>query len=158
MSKIKKSFTLIELVVVVILIGIVYFIVLDNYSIKEDKFLKIEQLYSKMPKNCEFLVFANGKNIELTTNKSFNFTIKNPKIYKLINNNLKRVFLLNYNNDEVIFRYIKHNNIGSNYILQTDNNIYVFTPFNIIKTSNLETAKKLMINKDLWPTDGDYYR
>jgi len=158
MPKLKFSFTLIELIVVVILMGVVYFIVLSNYSKQHLPFIKITQLYNTLPKNCKFIVFQDSNNIELIHNKKYNFHIKDPHLFKIVNNELENIKLPYYKNKQIIFEYIKHNNIQNSYILKSNEGVFLFTPFKIIKTDSLENAKELFLNEKFLPSDGNYYK
>jgi len=151
MSKIK-SFTLIELIIVIIIFGITSYLVFSNIKttihplITPDKFRE---------------VFLPTGNLYIFRNKIYNdknitnISITNPIVY---DKNLKQIIFNRYKDKEVLFKYSIKNGIQNSYILECNEGIFVFKPLYTIKVNSLKEAQKLFSLEKYLPTDGNYYK
>jgi Tfp pilus assembly major pilin PilA len=181
MSKLnlKNSFTLIELIIVVLLIGLVYSIAIGFYSKKEsvkiDDLTKLkEKLLSFKTEEKDKITFVMyddcKKNAVLINNKPTYKDIDididgNIEVYTIdMYGNLKRVefldILIDGKKENVCFRFnIFPNNSNNSYIVKLKNRYYIVKPYfeQIQTTSALNKAIDLYINEKLLPKAGNYY-
>jgi hypothetical protein len=150
MSKLK-SFTLIELLIVVVLIGLVSFLVIKPPPFTSSK--SITDLRDILYPNGVFYKFEDSEIIEKNDkNISSSLAINNPTIYiydgyEFVKKPMK---LLQ-------FKYRVKNGIGDSFILKCDEGVYVFKPFSITKVKDLYQAENLFLLKNYMPKEGEYY-
>jgi len=116
MSKIKNSFTLIELLIVIILMGLFYFLSISLITYKKSS--NIKDLYTDL--------YPDGK-IDIS---KFNCNIYDYYDGKL--RNIKKKF------------YFVKNGIGDSFILDCDNKVYLFRPFDIKEYNSTDEAIETM--------------
>jgi prepilin-type N-terminal cleavage/methylation domain-containing protein len=152
----KLAFTLLELIIVVIIIGIVSFLVI--------KFPKNNSLSSLTPFGLrnyfyptgKLVVFEDGINIT-DKNKSVNLKLTLPVVYVYEDNEWKIKNFNKFNNKEVVFEYEIKNGVQKPFILKCDEGIYVFKPLFVYKVSSLQEAKDLYFNKQYALEKGKIY-
>ena len=141
-----KAFSLIELILVVLLIGLVSFLVikLPNFN----KSYSFENLRELLYPNGEFYLFENG-NMIIKNNeaKEINFRYKN---FEVMNLNYERVEFPKFENRKVLFYYKMRNGIGDVLIVKS-NNVYFFKPLWVLKFKNIASLKKYI--DSLQPTE-----
>ena len=175
----KHSFTLIELILVVLIMGLIYSLAIGRFYSKEN--LKIDNIANlkeslllfkeKGDDKITFVLYDNcNKNAVLIndalTYENIDFdifdelviydldTYLNPKIKDYPN------ILLKGKSYDVCFKFTIYPN-GSNdsYIVKNDSKYYVFKPYfeelKIVKT--LDKAIETFLEKDLLPGPGTYY-
>ena len=141
-----KSFTLIELIVVVVILSVVSYLVLTSIKTLNTQIITPDKLKDTFWPNGVFYLFREG-------NKSIKLT--NPIVY---DKNLNIIHFQKYKNKEVLFRYKIKNGIQNSYILKCNEGIFVFKPLEIIKVNSLNQAKKILSYKDYLPIEGSYYK
>jgi prepilin-type N-terminal cleavage/methylation domain-containing protein len=148
----KLGFSLIELIIVVLIIGVVSFLVikLPSFYFSAD----IADMLSKLSPNGEITVYKDGK---ISSNKKVDFNCKNIEVYLFKNGEFQKAVYDKENEKEVLFKYSVHNGIGESLILNCDNKWYVFKPFKIIKADSFKEAKDKFLNKKYFPKEGSYY-
>jgi prepilin-type N-terminal cleavage/methylation domain-containing protein len=175
----KLAFTLIELIVVIIIIGIVSFLVIKLPSFSSPK-ITIENLREMLYPNGEFYLFddgnevilingkwkmGNGKLKELKSKEDLEEAIKNsnlnlsfnlPEIY-IYNGEFKKKDFGYLFDKKIIFKYGMKNGIGDSFILKNGNSYYIFKPFYIKKVNNFEKAKEEFLLNKFEPKEGEYY-
>jgi prepilin-type N-terminal cleavage/methylation domain-containing protein len=147
----KPAFTLFELIIVVVLIGIIYAIVLSNFHTKKEfKILKLENLKEsllplwKKGNRVDLILYDEYKKAALVTNGEINSSYK-PQIslsfFKDIESftidrfgALKKIefapLLVNSEIKKVDFRFtLFQNGSSSSYIIKKDENYYLFFPY-----------------------------
>ena len=151
----KKAFSLFELILVIILIGIVYSLVLGkitsrkNIHINNIKDLKATLLHRGLKK---LIVYDKcTKTIPNTINPNI---FKNIEVYNLINNNIEKIefnpIKIKDNIYDVCLKFeIFNNRSSSSFIIKKDKNYYVFHPyFRQTKVfDNIEDATDDLTNK-----------
>jgi prepilin-type N-terminal cleavage/methylation domain-containing protein len=176
----KLAFTLIELIVVIIIIGIVSFLVIKLPSFSSPK-ITIENLREILYPNGEFYLFKNGKEIILVDGKlktkdgklknlsdkedleeaikksKLNINFIAPIVFKYDGEEFKKEDFGYLFDEKVIFKYSVKNGIGDSFILKNDNNYYVFKPFYIKKVNSFDKAKEEFLLNKYAPKVGEYY-
>ncbi len=175
----SKAFTLFELLIVIILIGLIYGLFvssLHNKEVQSDaitllsmKKTLLKQSYEKKSEivclePCqECFIYNDGEKSEA---KAFSLFKTPPKVYKkdYYGRLEKQQFLPLFNKEnvqqDVCFRFSVFNNkSSSNYILEADEKFYVFPAYmrDVNMTKTLEEATKLFDNKSLLPKDSRDY-
>jgi len=117
MSKIKSSFTLIELLIVIILMGLFYFLSIGLITYKKSS-SDIRDLYTDL--------YPNGK-IDIS---KFNCSVYDYYDGKL--REFKKKF------------YVVKNGIGDSFILDCDNKVYLFRPFDIKEYNSTDESIESM--------------
>lgn len=176
----KLAFTLIELIIVVMIVGLVSFLVIKLPSFSSPT-LSIENLRDILYPNGEFYLFDNGKELVLINEK---WKMKNGK-FKEIKNNKDLEEALNkskinisffapivyvYNGEEfkrkefndffdkkIVFKYKVKNGVGDSFILKNGDDYYIFKPFFIKKVNSFEKAKEEFLLTKYMPRVGEYY-
>ncbi len=151
MSKLK-SFTLIELLIVVVLIGVISFLTIKLPTFKENKIIKIEELRDYFYPNGTLIITPD----KIISSKKIDIKITNPKVF-IYNGEFKEKIFSDYNNSKVIFKYTQKNGINESFILKCNEGIYVFKPFYIKKVSSFNEAKKEFLLTAYQPKEGAYY-
>jgi prepilin-type N-terminal cleavage/methylation domain-containing protein len=176
----KLAFTLIELIVVIIIIGLVSFLVIKLPSFSSPK-IKIEDLRNYLYPNGSFFLFDDGKEIVLVNGKfkmkngkfmkikdeedldkaikksNINISFDIPVVYKYDGEVFKRKDFGYFFNKKIVFKYDVKNGIGDNFILKNGSDYYVFKPFYIKKVNNFEKAKNEFLLTRYMPKVGEYY-
>ena len=169
----KLAFTLIELIIVIIIIGIASFLVIKLPSFSSPK-TTIENLREYLYPNGEFYLFDDGKemvlknkkwkkikneeDLEEVINKSkINISFYAPVDYQYDGQEFKRENFGYFFDKKIIFKYSVKNGIGESFILKNGEDYYVFKPFFIKKTSSFEEAKREFLLSKFTPKEGYYY-
>jgi prepilin-type N-terminal cleavage/methylation domain-containing protein len=176
----KLAFTLIELIVVIIIIGLVSFLVIKLPSFSSPK-INVENLRDYLYPNGTFYLFDDGKEIILINEKWKNeygklIDIKNqedlekitdknkinvsffaPEVYIYDGESFKQKDFGYFFNKKIIFKYSVENGIGDSFILKNGNDFYVFKPFYIKKVASFERAKEEFLLNKFIPKEGSYY-
>jgi len=153
----KLAFTLIELIIVILIIGIVSALVIKLPSIAASK-PKIEDLRNYLYPNGVFYLLDDGEEIATKEkNTTLNIKFFAPEVYKYNGEEFKKVEFGRLNNKKIIFKYEVKNGIGDSFILKNEDAYYVFKPFFIKKYSSFEEAKKAFLLTEYMPKEGDYY-
>jgi len=140
----RVAFSLIELIIVVILIGLVSFLVikLPKYTFSP---LTPYDLRSYFHPNGKLWVFENGSNIT-DKNKSINFKLTLPVVY-VYEKGWKIKHFKPYLNKKVVFFYEIKRGIQNSFILKSEEGIFVFKPLFIYKVNSIQEAKEIYFNK-----------
>ncbi len=175
-----NAFSLIELIVVILLLGVMYSLVLTNFKSKKDvKVMSFKELPSYLQKldldiDGVFLIYGNKcnkekllsgenqyqDNIDLPFNKSF-------KTYKMNNFEIIKEFdyddmVLDKKEQHVCFKLnLRKGKFVDKIILKTASKYLLFVPFfQTIKTfDSLLGAQKAYLQTDLYPKNtDDYYK
>ena len=149
----KLAFTLFELIIVVIIIGIVSFLVLKLPSFSNSKSIKIEDLRDVLYPNGKLIITSN----KIISTKKINIKITNPEVFVFRDNILLRKNFKDLNNSKILFEYNVKNGIGDSFILKCNEGIYVFKPFKIIKVFSFSEAKNRYLNISYQPREGSFY-
>ncbi len=149
----KLAFTLFELIIVVIIIGIVSFLVLKLPSFSNSKSIKIEDLRDVLYPNGKLIITSN----KIISTKKINIKITNPEVFVFRDNILLRKNFKDLNNSKILFEYNVKNGIGDSFILKCNEGIYVFKPFKIIKVFSFSEAKNRYLNMSYQPREGSLY-
>lgn len=175
-----KAFTLIELIVVIVLIGIVFSLALNSYMSKEkkEKLYSLKDLTFYIQKNttlangtffiygdlCQNAVFRTS-NLQDIQAPNFGFTNQ----YKVVKENiLERFVLVDFESnrfkekkEKTCFALsYKNGRFFDKYIINTNNISFVLSPFeqSIEGFETLELAQKAYMKNDLYPSNiDDYY-
>lgn len=142
---VNKSFTLIELLIVIIIIGIVYFLALPSIHHSNPQ-IKITNLRNYIH-NSTLYIFDDYSN-----NKKLNLDIDNIKVYDF---NLQKKLFSKYKDKNIIFKYEVKNGIGDSFILECNKGIFVFKPLHIYKVNSLNEAKHFL--DKYRPIKGSFY-
>ena len=154
----KVAFTLIELILVVILMGLISFLVIRLPSFVNKRKVTILTLRDYLYPNGEFYLFENGNEIAIKDkNSTLNINFEAPKIYVYNGNYFKQKTFLDLGSKKVIFKYMVKNGIGDSFILQNGDKFYVFKPFLIKEFNSFSAAKDFFLLRKYEPKIGDYY-
>ena len=154
----KIAFTLIELILVVILIGLISFLVIRLPSFVSSKEVTVLTLRKYLYPNGKFYLFSNGDEIAVKDkNLTLNLNFETPEVYVYNGNYFKQKEFNDLGNKKVIFKYIVKNGIGESFILQNGNKFYVFKPFLIKEFNSFSAAKDFFLLRNYQPKIGDYY-
>jgi len=140
----KVAFSLIELIIVVILIGLVSFLVIRLPKFNSP-FLTPYDLRNYFHPNGKLWVFEDGSNIT-DKNKSINFKLTLPVVY-VYENGWKIKHFKPYLNKKVVFFYKIKRGIQNSFILKSEEGIFVFKPLFIYKANSIQEAKEIYFNK-----------
>jgi len=151
MSKIK-AFTLIELIIVVILVGIISYIAVANIKTAINPAITPDKFRDILSPNANLFIFRDSISIDKNIS---NIKITNPVVY---DKDLKKINFKNYNDKIVVFKYTIKNGIQNSYILACNEGIFVFKPLETIKTTSLQKAKELLNMSEYLPKEGSYYK
>jgi len=150
----KLAFTLIELILVVILIGLISFLVIKLPSFSSANHITILNLREFLYPNGKFYLFKNGKEVAVKDkNYTLNLNFQLPVIY-IYNGSF---FEKKYFENDIVFEYKVKNGIGDSFILENGNEFYVFKPFLIRKFNSLNKAKEFFLLNKYQPKIGEYY-
>ncbi len=174
-----RAFTLIEIIVVIILIGVIFSLVLSNFTStsRKNSLLKmkdlplyIKKMYPKVDstlymygENCDKSVISlnNDSYIETPT---FGFRKENTILNINISQDFRKVTFLETRIDKkkenICFKLDFHNGrFFDKFIMTSKNTYYLFSPFyQEIKTfKTLEDAQKAYKNNALYPNSIDEY-
>jgi prepilin-type N-terminal cleavage/methylation domain-containing protein len=183
MIRSKKGFTLFELIIVVVIIGVVYALVISNFS--NDKRVKIAGLKEikeaisplwKRGKRVDLYIYDNCQKAvafinyeidesdkEITLNME---EFKELEVYKSdALEGIKRVefnpILINSKSYDVCLQYTLFPN-GSNsaYIVKSDGNYYIYHPIieDVEVVDNLELAKERLLHEKYSKADMDEFK
>ncbi len=153
-----RSFTLIELLIVVILIGIVSFLVVRVPAIMQPP-LQIEELRDYLSPDGKLIVFEDGEAVVLKNRekRETDLLISHPVVYKFVENRFEEVHFEPIGNRRVLFSYTVRHGLGDYFILGCDEGYFVFKPLIIQKKRTFEEAKRLFLFSDYQPFPGEYY-
>ncbi|AZV45731.1 hypothetical protein C3L23_00085 [Nautilia sp. PV-1] len=148
----KLAFSLIELIIVILIIGIVSFLVirLPSFYFSSD----ITDLQSRLSPNGEITVYKNGT---VVSSKKVIFNCENPEVYEFINGSFEKKIYQKENEKTPVFKYRVENGAGESFILKCKNVWYVFKPFRILKFKNENEAENTFLNSKYFPKIGSYY-
>jgi prepilin-type N-terminal cleavage/methylation domain-containing protein len=152
----KLAFTLIELIIVILIIGIVSFLVVRLPSFATSA-VKIEELREYLYPNGEFYLLEDGEEIVKDKNLTLNIKFFAPEIYKYDGKEFKKVDFGYLKDKRIIFKYKVKNGIGDSFILKNGDTYYVFKPFYIKKVDSFERAKEDFLLIRYMPKEGEFY-
>jgi len=154
----KLAFTLIELILVVILIGIISFLVIRLPSFVSKQEVSILTLRKFLYPNGRFYLFENGEELAVKDkNSTLNIPFETPVVYVYNGKFFTKKYFGYLNNKKIVFEYRVKNGIGDSFILQNGNKFYVFKPFLIKEFSDFDDAKNFFLLERYQPKIGDYY-
>ena len=159
-APVRASFSLIEIIIVVILIGIASAIIITNPSKTSAAKINILQLRKILYPDGIYYLFDDGSDfvVKKDENRSgLNIEINFPKVYIYKNGEFVEKDFSEYKNKKIVFEYRVYNGIGESFILHSGNFFYVFKPFQIFKTDNMDRAEELFLNKAYFPAEGEVY-
>jgi hypothetical protein len=146
----KLAFSLVELLIVIVLIGLISFLVIKLPSFSFPKSISVAGLRDALYPDGEMKVLINGK---IISDKKVEFNCKNPEVFEYVNGQFEKK---EYDKD-IIFKYTVKNGIGDSFILKCENGYYVFKPFDIKKTDSFAKAEILFTNNEYKLEEGNYY-
>jgi len=149
----KVGFTLIELIVVVILIGVISFLVIKLPSTSTPLLTPMDL---KNFKNLTLWVFEDGSNIT-DKNKTLNFHLITPVVYIYKKDGWEKKKFDDYLGKKVVFKYEIKNGIQKPFILECDSGVYVFKPLFIYRTNSLNKSERIYFNKNYAFKEGEVY-
>jgi prepilin-type N-terminal cleavage/methylation domain-containing protein len=176
--RVKKAFTLIEITIVLLLLGVLYSLVLSNYTKKiSPKAQSIEDLTNFTKKsgyaNGTFYIYGdmcdNGMFIDKNDTKHKTPYFNYPKDSAIMARDISEKFSqirfddirVNKKNEKVCLELVyKNYRFLAKYILSASGKYYLFMPFwqKIKRFSSLEKAKELYIENALYPqNEDDFY-
>lgn len=156
----KRAFSLIELILVVVLIGIASMLVISNPPKTGESILQTEKLRDVLYPKGTLYIFRDGGVLlekEDENKTGLNVNINFPKVYVYENGDFMQKNFAEYDNKSVVFKYGVNNGIGDSFILYSNGFYYVFKPFKIIKTDDFEKAKDIYLGKNFFPSEGEIY-
>ena len=145
-----KAFTLIELIIVIILFGVSSYLVLSNVKKVTTPILTSDKIIENY-KDITIYMLRD----KIISTKKISLKLTNPIIY---DKNLKEIEFKRYEDKDVIFKYILKNGIQNSYILECNEGIFVFKPFETIKVSSLDEAQEILTYQEYAPQEGNYYK
>jgi len=163
----KKAFSLFELILVIILIGLIYSIVLDKISNKNSLHInKIENikgiLKAKTTEKISLIVFDKCKRVLINgKEKEFDSKIfQNIEVYRIKNETLEKVefdpIFIKDKIYDVCFKFnIYKNGSSSSYIIKKENKFIILYPYfrDSKVVSDEDEAVKELTNQDLMDED-----
>ena len=170
-----KAFTLIEIIVVILLVGIIYSLLLESFISKDENVYKpnLKDISLNIDEKAIFYIYGeNCKKALIKTVyeyiKSSNYGYKkNNKVLKYTNQgDLQEVQfdrrVISNKEEHICFKLDFHNKKFSNkFIVSSENEHLLFLPFfqEIIKFETIEEAIENYRNEELYPKNNDeYYR
>ena len=154
----KLAFTLIELILVVLLIGLISFLVIKLPSFSTSKRITLLDLREFLYPNGNFYLFADGSEIAIKDkNLSVNISFETPVVYVYNGNYFERKNFGYFGDKNIIFEYRVKNGIGDSFILKNGDMFYVFKPFFIKEFKSFSEAKNFFLLKKYQPETGAYY-
>ncbi|GAB6075066.1 prepilin-type N-terminal cleavage/methylation domain-containing protein [Nautilia lithotrophica] len=148
----KLGFSLVELIIVVLIIGIVSFLAVKLPSFYLTS--KISDLLDELSPNGEIVVY---KNDDIVSNKKVVFDCNNPEVFEFINGEFEKKLYEKEDEKTPVFKYKVVNGVGDSFILKCQNGWYVFKPFSIKKAKTEKEAEEMFLNKKYFPKIGSYY-
>ena len=158
MSTIKRAFTLIELIVVVIIIGIVSFLVIKLPTFSSAANETVENIRKSLsPYGVIYIVRdEKGSHLLSDANLSLNLQIDEPEVYVYDNGIFIKKSFDRYKDKDVIFKYSVSKGIGDSFILKCREGIYLFKPLFIKRVKSFEEAKREYLLSAYQPKSGNY--
>ena len=154
----KLAFSLIELILVIILIGIVSFLTIKLPSFSSSKKVTILNLRDLLYPNGEFYLFNDGSGLLIKDkNQTLNLKFSLPEVFVYNGEFFEKKEFGYLKNRKIVFKYTVKNGIGDSFILKNNNEFYVFKPFFIKKFFSFEEAKNFFLLKNYQPKEGEYY-
>ncbi len=154
----KLAFTLIELILVVILIGLISFLVIRLPSFSSSKEITILTLRKFLYPNGKFYLFSDGNEIAIKDkNISLNLKFETPLVYVYNGNYFQKKNFGYLDNKKIVFKYSVKRGIGDSFILQNGDKFYVFKPFLIKEFNSFDEAKDFFLLRKYQPRLGEYY-
>ena len=154
----KLAFTLIELILVVILIGLISFLVIRIPSFVSSKEVTILTLRNYLYPDGTFYLFNNGDEIAVKDkNSTLHLSFETPVVYSYNGNFFEKKEFDDLGDKKVIFKYGVKNGVGDSFILQNGDKFYVFKPFEIREFNDFDGAKEFFMLRNYQPKIGDYY-
>lgn len=141
----KLGFSLIELILVIVLIGVISFLVIGFPKIFPSSFNLYEALYPE----GNITVYKN----RIVSSKKVKFNCKDINVYVYAGGNFEKKVYPN----KILFEYFVKNGIGESLILKCDKKFYVFKPFGMSETESLKKAEEIFTNKKYKPKIGSFY-
>jgi prepilin-type N-terminal cleavage/methylation domain-containing protein len=169
--KLRSAFTLFELMIVVVIIGVIYSLILSNFHTKKQvKILKIEDikeallplwskgkridfyLYDSCQKSAIFLneVYQETKEIEIPLKRFQSIELYKPDMRGEAQKVTFTPIMIDNKLHKVCFKYsIFPNGSNSSYLLKKDNKFYIFYPYfqDVNTTDELSEAIDLLQHK-----------
>jgi len=145
----KIAFTLIELIIVVIIIGISSYLVVSNVKTATNPIITPEKFREAFYPDKTLYMFRDSFNTKL------NISLTNPIVY---DKDLNQINFKRYKDKDVLFKYSIHNGIQNSYILECNEGIFVFKPLKTIKVNSLQKAQDILTMKEYMPKEGDFYK
>jgi len=147
---VKRSFTLIELILVVLLISLVTFLVI-KLPVFKTKY-GFDNLRELLYPNGEIYIFKNSVLILKNGKKIKAEFSYNP--FEVYGENFEKIDFGTKNGKKVLFHYRIKNGIGDVLIVK-EKRVYFFKPLWVLKFDSLDEAKKYV--DSLEPEMGRYY-
>ena len=153
----KLAFSLIELILVVVLIGIISFLTvkLPSFSSKN---ITVSDLRDVLYPSGEFYLFSDGTELlAKDKNQTLNLKFSLPEVFVYNGEFFEKKEFGYLKNRKIVFKYTVKNGIGDSFILKNGDEFYVFKPFFIKKLNSFEEAKNFFLLKNFQPKPGEYY-
>jgi len=148
----KLGFTLIELIIVVLIIGVVSYLAvkLPSFYFSSDT----GGILDALKPNGEITVYKNG---DVVSDKKVVFKCEKPEVFVFENGNFEKKTYEKENEKQPVFKYRVENGIGESLILHCSGKWYVFKPFSVKGFDSFEEASSVFLNKEYFPKMGSYY-
>ena len=154
----KLAFTLIELILVVILIGLISFLVIRLPSLSSSKNITILNLRDFLYPNGIFYLFSDGNEIAVKDkNISLNIPFFSPVVYIYNGEFFEKKDFRYLGDKKIVFKYQVKRGIGDSFILQNGDKFYVFKPFLVREFNSFDKAKEFYLLNKYQPKLGEYY-
>ena len=171
-----KAFSLIEIIVVIILIGVIFSLVLNSYmsNSKKDSTLSIENISVHVREDATLYIYGKECKkaiLELADGfyeQSSNFDFhKDDRVLKInSSNSLEEIdfdsHAIEGKKENICFKLdFRDEKFFEKFVILSKESYYFFSPLkqNAQKFNSLEEAEKRYINDDIYPTSiDDYYR
>jgi len=145
----KKAFTLVELVIVVVLMGLVTFLVIKLPTLYSPP-LTPDKLRDYLHPNGTFYMFEDGSTLAVFPDKNIsgvNISLNLPEVYEYINGSFEKKDFGYLNDKKIVFKYSEKNGIGDFFILTSEGGVYVFKPLFIFKARDFDSAKDMFLSR-----------
>jgi len=156
----KPSFTLIELLLVVFLIGVISSLVIYIPTTYSSKRVEIQNLRDFLYPDGVFYLFEDGSNLAVMPDKNISnidININFPEVFIYKNGDFEKKEYNMLNDKQIVFKYSVKRGIGESFILAANSKFYIFKPFEITQKTTLQQAKDKFLNISYLYKEGEIY-
>lgn len=145
----KRAFTLVELVIVIVLMGFVTFMVIKLPALYSPP-LTADKLRDYLHPNGTFYMFEDGSTLAVFPDKNIsgvNIRLNLPEVYEYKKGTFEKKDFGYLNDKKIVFKYSEKNGIGDFFILKSEEGVYVFKPLFIFTARDFDSAKELFLSR-----------